>query len=65
MERSLAAIMSIRSPLCFFNHHTPNRHRAKWDGLNFVSKCKGCGKEIRRRDSGRWEKDWIADEQAG
>jgi len=46
-------------PLCLFNRHTPDRRHAKWDGLHYVSNCKICGKQIRRRDSRRWEKDWL------
>jgi hypothetical protein len=46
-------------PLCIFNRHTPSRRLAKWDGFNYVSTCKICGKQVRRRDSGRWLKDWL------
>ncbi|HZU63652.1 MAG TPA: hypothetical protein VFF98_08210 [Novosphingobium sp.] len=53
--------MALRLPLCLFNRHAPDRNRVKWDGLHFIGKCRFCGKPIRRRDKGRWEKDWLTD----
>ena len=52
-------IMRLRLPLCWFNRHVPNRNRAKWDGLHFISTCRFCGARIRRREHGHWEKDWM------
>ncbi|MEY2943132.1 MAG: hypothetical protein RLY97_1146 [Pseudomonadota bacterium] len=46
-------------PLCWINRHRPNRHRAKWDGTHYVGNCKNCGKRIRKRDGGLWQKDWM------
>ncbi len=52
--------MNLLFPLCWFNRHSPKRSRVKWDGLNFVGICRNCKKPIRRRDKGRWEKEWMS-----
>lgn len=52
-------IMRLRLPLCWFNRHVPRRNRAKWDGAHFTSTCRYCNADIRRREQGRWEKDWL------
>ncbi len=54
-----SVLQAIRAPLCWVNWHAPFRRNAHWDGLNFVSTCKVCGKRLRRRDDGRWLKDLI------
>ena len=54
-------MLLYKLPFCLVNRHTPDRHRAKWDGLNFVSRCKACGTRIRRREERVWQKDWIVE----
>jgi hypothetical protein len=58
----------IRSllPTCGLNVHYPlktstdrRKKFAKWDGLNFVSTCRFCGKTIRRKPHGGWKRDWL------
>jgi hypothetical protein len=51
--------MTLRVPLCLFNRHAPLRHRVKWDGLNFVGKCRFCKRPIRKQDHGAWRKEWM------
>jgi len=46
-------------PLCWFNRHVPQRRNAHWDGFNYTSNCKTCGRKIRRREGGGWVKDWL------
>ena len=48
-------------PLCLFNRHVPDRRNAHWDGFNYVSTCKVCRRQIRRREGGGWRRDWKAD----
>ena len=51
--------MKLGIPLCWFNRHTPNRNRVKWDGVSFVGTCRFCGDKVRRREKGSWVKDWT------
>lgn len=51
--------MALRLPLCLFNRHTPNRHRVKWDGLNFVGTCRFCKSPIRKVEHRGWRKEWM------
>ena len=51
--------MRLPLPLCPFNRHAPQRDRAKWDGLNFVSSCRFCKARIRRLSQGHWKRDWL------
>jgi hypothetical protein len=53
--------MALNLPLCIFNRHTPNRHRVKWDGLNFVGTCRFCKSPIRKIDRRGWRKEWMSD----
>ena len=52
-----------RIPLCLFNRHRPVREGVVWDGLNYVSNCRFCGKAIRRKSRGKWLRDWMTEEQ--
>ncbi len=54
----------IYLPLCLFNRHAPTHNRAKWDGMHFISICRFCGKNIRRREKGFWQKDWCEEGEA-
>ena len=51
--------MALRLPLCLFNRHVPNRHRVKWDGLNFVGTCRYCKRPIRKEEHKGWLKDQM------
>lgn len=51
--------MKLGIPLCWFDRHTPNRNRVKWDGVSFVGACRFCGAKVRRREKGSWVKDWT------
>ena len=48
--------MAFRLPLCLFNRHAPNRHKVKWDGLNFVGTCRYCKASIRKSTPKHWTK---------
>lgn len=51
--------MVFKLPLCRFNRHSPDRGKAEWDGLNFVSTCVRCGEPIRRKQHKVWEREWL------
>jgi hypothetical protein len=52
-------MLSERLPLCWFNRHEPDRDVVEWDGYNYVSTCRHCRGQIRRREKRRWERDWM------
>lgn len=47
----------LPSPACLFDRHRPNRREVKWDGQDYLGKCKYCGKPIRKHHHGRWQRD--------
>ncbi|MFM5908096.1 MAG: hypothetical protein ACKOPO_11025 [Novosphingobium sp.] len=52
--------MKIRlNPLCWVNRHAPLRNRTRWDGNNFISKCRFCDADIRRLEHGGWRREWL------
>ncbi|MFC0685399.1 MULTISPECIES: hypothetical protein [Sphingomonadaceae] len=48
---------SFRSIFCAFNRHEPRRGAVRWDGVNYVAACNGCGKDIRRHGPKQWRED--------
>lgn len=46
-------------PLCLFNRHGPKQGAVEWDGGNYVSTCRYCGKPIRRKSRRKWLRDWL------
>jgi hypothetical protein len=57
--------MVLRLPLCLFNRHDPVRTRVKWDGYNFVGRCRFCKRDVRKEHHGTWRKDWMTNESSG
>ena len=49
--------MALRLPLCVFNRHSPRRSKVRWDGLNYVGRCRYCGQTIRKIDDKVWRKE--------
>lgn len=41
-------------PLCWFNRHAPDRRQIRWDGYQYVSNCRYCGKRIFRQAPKTW-----------
>ena len=46
--------MRLKMPICFMDHHRPDRQKVRWDGLSYLGTCWLCKKPIRRDSSGRW-----------
>jgi hypothetical protein len=46
---------------CALGSHKPVREDVDWDGRNYVSNCRGCGRRIRRSSYSDWRKDWLKD----
>jgi hypothetical protein len=53
----------FKSPMqlfrCTLGQHKPVREDVRWDGGNYVSSCRGCGKKIRRDSYRNWKADWL------
>jgi hypothetical protein len=47
--------------LCALNRHDADRQRAKWDGLHYVSQCKGCGRPVYRVTHRTWRRLGLRD----
>jgi hypothetical protein len=35
------------------------RNRTRWDGNNFISRCRYCDTDIRRLENGGWRREWL------
>jgi hypothetical protein len=54
ISRKVREPMLVQKILCVFNRHEPDRHKAVWDGLHYVARCRACGREIYRVKSKSW-----------
>ena len=58
----------VHRPLCLLNWHLPDRHKAKWDGFNYVSTCLSCHRNLRRVETSRMQTSsgtrWVRDRRA-
>jgi hypothetical protein len=65
MEFTWVSFIPLDILRCSLNRHVPVRSKVRWDGMNYVGHCRGCGQCIRRKERLQWRLDSLGEREDG